>query len=337
MIPEVSLRSAPSAPATVDDDAQALRKWTGILAHAWGVLAAGAIVGGLLGWFAATRSASVFEAVATVVLSPPPGRDALFTAPSMRTVFTSATVISAVVSELGLDREPFSLTPDAFRSRALIVEEVPTTYVTRLRVRLRSADTAAKAANAVAHQAMELTSRAWRDAAIADEGILQKQLATARQELAKAEQDWLTARLAAGRGPSRDARFRVPRTVSDDRERPSRGLNGKPLEERLAESVAAPGQVAVGDNYMKQFELVRLENEVEVRRAVFMDVADELERVRLEVAATPSPLNLVEPAVVPKYPLAGTGKRTIALGVLAGLVLAACFVVSREWRLSVRR
>jgi uncharacterized protein involved in exopolysaccharide biosynthesis len=333
MIPEVSLRGAPSAPL-VDDDAQALWKWTGILAHAWGILAIGAIVGALLGWFAATRSASVFEAVATVVLDPPQARHALFTGPSMRTIFTSATVISGVVSELGLDREPYSLTPDAFRSRALVVEEVPTTNVTRLRVRLAVADTAAKAATAIAQRATELTSRAWREAAVADEGILQKQLATAREELAKAEQRWLAARLNAGPTSSRAAGIRVPRTGTE-RDRP-RVSDEKSLEDRLAESGGAVSHGA-GDEYSKQFDLLRLENEVEVRRAVFMDVADKLERIRLDVAATPSPVHLVEPAIVPTYPLPGTGKRTIALGALAGLVLAACFVVSREWRLSAAR
>jgi uncharacterized protein involved in exopolysaccharide biosynthesis len=336
MIPEVSLRTAPSAPTAVDDDAQALWKWAGILAHAWGVLALGAIVGGLLGWFAATRSASVFEAVATVVLQPSPERNALFTASSMRTIFTSNTVVSSVVSELNLDRDPFSLTPDAFRSRALIVEEVPTTNVMRLRVRLTDAETAAKAATAVAREANELTARAWRDAATSDEGILQKQLALAREELTKAEQRWAAARLAGGQQATRAGSIRVPRAVSDGDRRSTR-LDQKSLEDRLVESGATPAQAGAADGFARQFELVRLEDEVQVKREVFMDLADQLERVRLEVAGAPIPLRLVEPAMTPKYPLAGTGKRTIALGVLAGLVLAACFVVAREWRLSAHR
>jgi uncharacterized protein involved in exopolysaccharide biosynthesis len=340
MIPEVSLRSTPSAPPTVDDDARALWKWAGTLAHAWGLLAVGAIVGGLLGWFATTRSAPLFEAVTTVAFNLPPERDDVFTTPSrrsvfMRSMFTSATVISGVVSELGLDREPFSFTPDAFRARALIVEDVATTNLMRLRVRLSSAETAAKAATAIAQRGIELTSRARRDAAVGEEGVLQKQLAAALEELTKAEQAWLSARLAPGSGSSRAARARVPRAVlSPD---PSRGVEEKSLEVRLAESRGAAGPIGAAEDYSKQFDLVRLENEVEVRRAIFMDVADQLARVRLQVAATASPVQLLEPATVPKYSLTGTGKRTIALGALAGFVLAACFVVSREWRLSTRR
>jgi uncharacterized protein involved in exopolysaccharide biosynthesis len=336
MIPEVSLRSAPSAPPTVDDDARALWKWIGILAQAWVLLAVGAVAGGLLGWFAASRSASMFEAVATVAFQPPPQRTTLFTAAGMRSVFTGATVVSRVVSELSLDREPFALTPDAFRSRALIVEEVPTTNLLRLRVRLSDPETAAKAATAVAREGSELTARAWRDAAISDEAILEKQLTMAREELTKAEQRWLDARLAGERPASGAAAIRIPRPVSE-RDRRARGLDQKSLEDRLAESGNAAAAGGAGDGYTKQFELLRLENEVEVKRELFMELADQLGRVRLEVAGTPTPLRLLEPATAPKYPLAGTGKRTIALGVLAGFVLAACVVVAREWRLAARR
>ena len=340
MVPEVSLRSAPSAPPTVDDDAQALWKWTGILAHAWGVLAVGAIVGGLLGWLAATRTPPVFEAVSTVVLNQPPEeRSGLFVDSGMKTVFTSPTVLTKTVGELGLDRPPYSLTADAFGNKSLIVEEIPTTLVTRLRVRLPDPEVAARAATGVAEGAIELTARIWRDRVAAEQAALEKRLPIARQQLAKAEQEWLTSRLAIDKEFPRAERLRVPRGVATDAsERQSASSNEKSLEERLAE-IRGPARSAegLGQLYAREFELMRLENEVEVRRQVYMDVAGRLEETRLALTATPSPLQLVERAAVPRYSLPGTAKRTIALGLLAGLVLAACFVVSREWRLSARR
>jgi uncharacterized protein involved in exopolysaccharide biosynthesis len=341
MIPEVSVRNAPpAAPAYEDDEVQAIRKWGGVLAHGWGVLAIGAIVGALLGWIAAARTPPLFEATSTVALSPPQGETAgIFAGSGMRTVFTSPTVLAKVVADLGLDRPPYSLTAASFGARHLLVEDIPTTYVTRLRARLPDPQLAARAATGVGEGAVELTARIWRDRIAAEAAALEKQLPTARQQLASAEQDWLASRLAVDKGGARAERIRVPRGVAPDAsDRRSSSSNEKSLEERLAESrVEARGSNGIDRVYAREFELVRLENEVEVRRKVYMDVAGRLEEARVKLTATVSPLQLVERAPVPQRPLPGTAKRTIALGFLAGLVLAACLVVSREWQMSRRR
>jgi putative tyrosine kinase-like protein len=341
MIPEVSVRSASSAvsPPYPEDEGEALRRWSGVLAHGWGVLAIGAVAGALIAWLAAARTPPVFEAVSTVVLNRPSETSSgLFVGSGMRAIFTGPTVLSRTVGALALDRPPYSLTAAAFGNKCLIVEEIATTYVTRLRVRLPDAQTAATAATAVAQNAIDLTAEVWRNAIALDQAALEKQLVTAQQQLAKAEQEWLTARLATGRGTGRAEGVRVPRGIAPNQEKnPSPPFNQQSLEERLRESRVSTASTPSGQQYATEFELVRLENEVEVRRKVYMDVAERLEKARVQLTATTSPLQLVERAEVPKQPLPRASKRTVALGFLAGLVLAACLVVSREWRLSTRK
>lgn len=74
-----------------------------------------------------------------------------------------------------------------------------------------------------------------------------------------------------------------------------------------------------------------LEAEVLVRRKVYVDTAAQLEMLRLDSTST-TPLRFVESAVPPTAPLPIGRKRTVTLGVLAGLLIAAVAVVGREWR-----
>lgn len=354
MISEVPARSAPAAvPPSHEDDYEGaeVREWFGIMAHAWGVLTIGALVGGLLGLLSAVRTPPVFEAVSTVFLNPPSGNSDMFTTAGMRAIFSNPSVSSDVVRELGLDGPPHSLTAGAFQTNALTVEDVPNSYLTRVKVRLSDARLAATAANRVAERLSDLTARIWSDWIGTERTQLERQTESARQGLARAEQDWLAARLAT---PDTSVRVDVPRAVThqpvgipfQDPDRRSSAPNPPSLEDRLAESrtrgkVLAEAQKrlkrsaaanTLGDAYSNEFELVRLENDVELRRKVYMDLGERLEQARVELASTPRPLRVLDAAAVPNHPLHGTRTRTVALGLLAGLVLAACFVVAREWR-----
>jgi uncharacterized protein involved in exopolysaccharide biosynthesis len=330
-----------------DDDAAAIR-WLGVMAHAWGILAIGALIGGLVGFAAALRTPPLFEAVATVFLNPPRSNPDLFTTAAMRTIFSNPSVSSDVVRELGIDRPPHSLTPGRFQTRALTVEDVPNSYLARVKVRLPDPELAATAANRVAERLSDLTSRIWTDWIKAERAQLERQTEEARLGLARAEQEWLAARLAT---PDTSVHIDVPRAVMTESLIPFQGSAQKPspskqptLEDRLAESRKRgalaqearkrlkPSEIALGKAYGNEFELVRLENEVELRRTVFMEFGARLQATGVELASTPRPLRVLDRAAVPNYPLPGTRTRTVALGLLGGLILAACLVVAREWR-----
>lgn len=324
-----------------EDEGAEIRRWLNVMLHGWGLLVIGAIAGGLLGLLASARTPSRYEAVATVALTPPLDRTGTFTTPGLRTIFRSHAVASEVVREFGLDRPPHSLTAASFLEGAFDVEDVPNTYLSRVKVRLQDPPLAAKTASRVTEHLVELTARVWQDAIRVRIGDLERRVAEAQQGLEKAEQDWIAAHVTARsapldvprRVPSREATSGTNRTLGDRlAESRRRGAALAETERRLAGSGPAGEKNPLGQLYSREFELVRLENEVEVRRDVYMSFASDLEQARIELASSPKPLRLLEAPAVPDTPLPGTRSRTIALGLLAGLVLAACLLVAREWR-----
>jgi uncharacterized protein involved in exopolysaccharide biosynthesis len=350
MISEVSPYKPSSAtpPTSEDREGAEIRRWLGVMTHGWAVLLTGAVAGALLGVLAAARTPPTYEAVSTVILTPPLDPTGLFTAPGMQALFSSPSVSSDAVKDLGLDRPPHGLTPEAFRSHAFVIEPIPNTYMTRLRVRLSDPQLAAKAATHVTELVVDLTARVWRQRVGAQQATLERQVEAAREGLAKAEQDWTAARLqltAAGR----KVRVDVPRGIAyGDPDRRFRANQPK-TEERLAESrergetlaetqrqLQRAGTAGTPDEinraYSSEFDLVRRENEVEVKRLVYSMLAERLEATRVELVSNPSPLGAVGAVTVPQDPLQRTSRRTIAVGLLAGLVLAACTVVVRESR-----
>ncbi|CAN5730682.1 hypothetical protein BH24ACI5_BH24ACI5_07830 [soil metagenome] len=76
----------------------------------------------------------------------------------------------------------------------------------------------------------------------------------------------------------------------------------------------------------------RSEVDLEIQRRVYLDMGARHAQARIEAAGAPPPLRLIDAAAVPDTPLPTGRKRTVALGLLAGLVLASCVVIVREWR-----
>ena len=74
--------------------------------------------------------------------------------------------------------------------------------------------------------------------------------------------------------------------------------------------------------------------ELEMQRRVYIETAARLAQSRIELAGAGAPLRLIDAAAVPAAPLPAGRRRTIALGLLAGLILAACLVIAREWRVA---
>src|SRR5687768_2184221 len=256
-----------------------------------------------------------------------------------------------VVRELKHDQPPHSLTAEGFRTRAMSVEEVPGTFVSRVRVRLADPQLAASASTRTAEGFSDLTARIWHAWLTADRAQLETQTEAARAQLAEAEQNWLTMQLAT---PDTSTRVHVPRDIVTstksipfaDPDRPPARPKEPTLEDRLAQSRAQRESLmearrrlgrsgraaALGETYANEFEMVRLENEVEVRRKLFMDLSERLQSTRVQLASQPKPLRVLDRAVAPDGPLPSRRNRTVGLGVIAGLVLAGCLVVAKEWR-----
>ena len=316
-----STAAGSSESAAPRDEAAEVRRWLGVLNQGWTVLLAGALVGAAIGALTASRSAPAYEAVAVLNLDLPEDEreDIPISATGLRPLLLSESVASRVVQELGLGAPPYSMSGPRFLSRAMSLEGVPNTTLLRLSVRLRDAAKAEAAARRVAEHLEELTARIWRDSLQQRIADLQPQVEGAREALARAEERWMTARTGQGQPAP------VPRGRPGARQE---GEAGRKLAERLTQ---APGS---GDalRFARAFELLRLENDVEVGREVYMDLSREIQIARLEHQAQPRPLRMVDPPSVPEAPLPGSRNRTIALGTIAGLILAACVVVGREWR-----
>ena len=193
---------------------------------------------------------------------------------------------------------------------------------------------------------VELTARVWRERMVTQMATLERQAEAARQGLAKAEQEWTTARLqlnASGRNVRLDVprgigyrdqnrRLRVNRPNADDR-LPGTREEARTESQRPLQGAGTTGKTEQLDQaYSNEFGLVRRETDVEVKRLVYTTLAERLESTRVELASNPSPLGVVGTVAVPQDPLPRTTRRTIAVGLLAGLVLAACVVVVRESR-----
>ena len=299
------------------------------------------MLGALLGVLAAAQSPPLFEATATTMLTVPADPNGVFTPAALRALFRSPSMAVSVVSELALDRPPAAITPDRFLAQAFSVEDVPNTYLTRLRVRLPDAQLAAKAASKATEHLIEIAARVWRETLSHRRAELERQVEEARQGLASAEQAWLAARVSS-KGPRLDLPRRLPFKAGGAESPPAERTFDERLDESRKRGVALAqaerraaangGAAALGAVYAREFELVRLENDVELRREIYMHLASRLEGARIELASMPKPLQLVEPPAVPDQPLPGTRRRTVAVGLLAGLVLAACVIVVREWR-----
>ena len=79
----------------------------------------------------------LYEGVTTVLVLPPSKVDVrTASTANFRALLENDTHSLQVISELGLDKPPFSLTPQRFHDEALQVEEVAGTNLVKVRVRL---------------------------------------------------------------------------------------------------------------------------------------------------------------------------------------------------------
>ena len=163
------------------DDGVDVREYAATLWRRLPIIAGIAIAAGLAA-FVTTREAPLYEAVAQLVVSGPVGDVARFA------VFVqSSDVARAVVSELGLDKPPASLTADTFIKEHLRVDSVPASNTINAAVRLANPAVAARAANRTAERAVELARQMIGADSVQARTALEKRRDEAVQELEQAE------------------------------------------------------------------------------------------------------------------------------------------------------
>lgn len=79
-------------------------------------------------------------------------------------------------------------------------------------------------------------------------------------------------------------------------------------------------------------DLERLRQEVEIRRLVYIETGARYQRARADFAATTPPLRITDRAIPPAQPISLSRAERVALGVLAGLIAAACVAIALEMR-----
>lgn len=82
--------------------------------------------------------------------------------------------------------------------------------------------------------------------------------------------------------------------------------------------------------YEAQRRIARLETDLEIARAVYIDVATRYEQARVQVASRSARLLVIDPAVPPTVPVSRHLLRNLVLGAVAGLLLAIVYVLSSQ-------
>jgi len=126
----------PRPDAPLEDEIDFTRYFR-VFARHWVLLVVVGLLGGVLGFAVSRMKPVLYEGVTTVLVLPPAKGDArTASTANFRALLENLTHGLQVINELGLDKPPFSLTPQRFHDEALRVEEVPGTNFMRVRVRL---------------------------------------------------------------------------------------------------------------------------------------------------------------------------------------------------------
>lgn len=141
--------SARSSSAIADLFARAL--WRGRWSLVLGVVA-GTIVGGLV----ARSMQPIYEAAATLLITESRDPEAVNSPETVSAIANSNAMATRVLGSLQLDRPPYSLTSDTFRANHVAIEPLRGSRMVRVKVTLPDAALAARGADEVARQTVEL-------------------------------------------------------------------------------------------------------------------------------------------------------------------------------------
>jgi uncharacterized protein involved in exopolysaccharide biosynthesis len=149
-----------------------------------------AVAAGALMFVSSTSGSRVYESIVTFAATQSKIGDtspATTASPaSFRPIIESRTTALAVIKELGLDKDPYRLTPTALFEEVASVDEVRGTNLMRVIVRFPDAALAARIANSVARHAVEVARKVSSDEAVQAKDMIGEQLTAARTRLDEA-------------------------------------------------------------------------------------------------------------------------------------------------------
>lgn len=180
----VTVRDPDTDTSWRDDEVDLSRYWRA-LGQRWRLIAAGALIGTILGIALALRQPIVYEAVTTLLVDRANSPTALSTS---RALLQNYSLAEQTVNETGLNRAPTGLTPQTFVNTALQIEEVRGTNLLRVKVILPDPKRAADASRLLSTKAVALNRQIVSDGSTALRAQLKVLLDESAERLKVAEQ-----------------------------------------------------------------------------------------------------------------------------------------------------
>jgi uncharacterized protein involved in exopolysaccharide biosynthesis len=194
------LTPAPSAtrPDEILEDEIDFTRYFRVFARHWILLVIAALVGAAAGFAMSRTKPVLYEGVTTVLVLPPSKTDVrTASTANFRALLENFTHSAQVINELGLDKPPFSLTPQQFHDEALQVEEIPGTNLVRVRVKLTDPTRAMEASRRLAQKAVSLNTEISQREGSSIRDLLKAHLNEAADQLQAAEAQLLAFKRSA--------------------------------------------------------------------------------------------------------------------------------------------
>jgi protein tyrosine kinase modulator len=185
---DLSPAPLPSRPEDSLEDEIDFTRYFRVFARHWILLVVVALAGGAYGFAVSRMKPILYEGVTTVLVLPPSKLDVRSASiANFRALLENLTHSSQVINELGLDKPPFSLTPQRFHDEALQVEEVPGTNLVKVRVKLTDPARATEASRRLAQKAVSLNTEISRREGSSIRDLLNVHLKESSDQLKAAE------------------------------------------------------------------------------------------------------------------------------------------------------
>jgi uncharacterized protein involved in exopolysaccharide biosynthesis len=184
---------SPSRPADTFEDEIDFSRYFRVFTRHWMLLIFAAIAGGALGFAVSRTKPVLYEGVTTLLVLPPSKVDVrTASTANFRALLENLTHSSQVITELGLNKQPFSMTPQRFHDEALQLEEIPGTNVVKVRVRLTDPTLAMEASKRLAQKAVSLNAEVSRREGSSIRDLLKVHLDESSDQLKAAEAQLLS-------------------------------------------------------------------------------------------------------------------------------------------------
>jgi len=189
---DLSAATVPRRPDDGLEDEIDFGRYFRAFANHWILIVVVALLGGAYGFTASRMKPILYEGVTTILVVPPSNVDIRSASvASFRALLENLTHSSQVVSELGLDKPPLSLTPQRFHDEAMQIEEVPGTNLVKVRVKLTDADKATEASRRLAQKAVSLNTEISQREGSSMRDLLKAHLTDASDQLKAAQAELL--------------------------------------------------------------------------------------------------------------------------------------------------